>query len=287
MSTFSAPPIPNLPLPSGGSIPQFGFGTYKVAPADTVAAVRSALELGIRHIDTAQMYGNEAEVGRALVESGLARTDVFVTTKLNNGNHAPDDARRSFDRSLRDLGTDYVDLFLIHWPLPTRYGGDYVSTWRVLTEFAADGRARHIGVSNFQIPHLKRIITEVGVTPEVNQIEAHPYLPNNAVRTFAAAQGILTQAWSPLARGVILTDPVVVTLARKLERTPAQVVLRWAIERGDVVFPKSVHPERQRENLAIFDFTLTTEERALLDSLDRGEAGRQGSHPDTMDVLTR
>nr|WP_223875237.1 aldo/keto reductase [Nanchangia anserum] len=271
----------------GGSIPQFGIGTYQVAPAETVATVRSALEIGIRHIDTAQMYGNEAEVGRAIAESGIARDDMFLTTKLNNGNHAPDDARRSFERSLRDLRTDYVDLFLIHWPLPTRYGGDFVTTWRVLTEFAADGRARHIGVSNFQIPHLRRLIDEVGVVPEINQIEAHPYLPNNDVRDFGAGHGILTQAWSPLARGAILDDPQVRALAEDLGRTPAQVVLRWAIERGDVIFPKSVHPERQLENLSIFDFSLPPTAREVLDGLDRGEAGRQGSHPDTMDLITR
>ncbi len=281
------PAVPRVPLRDGGSIPQFGFGTYKVDPADATAAVKIALEVGIRHIDTAQMYHNEAEVGRGIAESGVPRKDIFLTTKLNNGNHVPDDARRSFDQSLRDLGTDYVDLFLIHWPLPTRYGGDFPATGRVLTEFLDDGRARHIGVSNFQVAHLLRLIDEVGVVPEVNQIEAHPYLANNQVRAFGATHGIVTEAWSPLARGAVLDDPVVLKVAKEAGRTPAQVVLRWAIERGDVVFPKSVHPERIRENFDVFDFQLTPEWTAALNGLDRGEDGRQGSHPDTMDIIGR
>lgn len=276
-------PTPTIALRGGGTIPQFGFGTYLIAPEDAEQAVTAALEAGIRHVDTAQMYHNEAEVGRGIARSGVERGDLFLTTKLNNSNHRPDDARRSFERSLADLGTDYVDLFLIHWPLPTRYGGDFETTWRVLTEFAEDGRARHIGVSNFQIDHLRRIIDDSGVVPAVNQVEAHPYLPNNELRAFHAAHGIVTEAWSPLARGRLLTDPAVAAAAREMGRTPAQIVLRWALERGDVVFPKSTHPERIRENAAVFDFALTERARDVLNGLDRGEDGRTGSHPDTMD----
>ena len=282
---MSALSIPTLELSSGYQIPQFGFGTYKISAEDCVDAVKYALDLGIRHIDTAQMYHNEAEVGRALEESGIPREEIFLTTKLNNDKHLPEDARRSFAQSLEDLRTDYVDLFLIHWPLPTLYGGDFVQTWRTLLEFEQQGRARTVGVSNFQIPHLERLLKETGVMPAVNQVEIHPHFANNQLRAFHREHSILTEAWSPLARGTIFGDEKVISAAKRLGKTPAQVVLRWGIERGDVLFPKSVTPERIKENLDIFDFQLDEQTKADLDSLDKGEDGRTGSHPDTMALL--
>ncbi|MGL5826215.1 MAG: aldo/keto reductase [Nocardioides sp.] len=273
--------IPTLPLNDGTTIPQLGFGVFQVPPGDTAATVGTALDLGYRHIDTAQMYGNEAGVGAAVRASGLPREEVYLTSKLNNGFHRPDDARRAFDHTMTALGTEYLDLFLIHWPLPTLYDGDYVSTWRTLAEFVADGRARSIGVSNFQPAHLDRIIDETGVVPVVNQIEVHPHFANEATRAASLAHGILVEAWSPIGRGATLTDPVIGAVAVRHGRTPAQVTLRWHIERGDIVFPKSSHPERMRENLALFDFELTPEEVTAITGLDRGDTGRIGPDPDT------
>ena len=204
---------------------------------------------------------------------------VFVTSKLNNGFHRPDDARRAFEATLRELGTDYVDLFLIHWPLPTLYDGDFVSTWTTLEEFKADGRARSIGVSNFQIHHLQELARETETTPAVNQIEVHPYFTNDAVRAYGVEHDIATEGWSPIARGKVLGDPVVMRIARATGAHPAQVVLRWHIERGDIVFPKSVHPQRMKENFEIFDFEINDEEIEALTALDNGEAGRTRPEP--------
>lgn len=282
---MTALPIPTLELSTGYQIPQFGLGTYRLTGEDCVDTLKYALDLGIRHIDTAQMYHNEAEVGRAIEESGIDREEIFLTTKLNNDKHLPEDARKSFQQSLEDLRTDYVDLFLIHWPLPTRYDGDFVQTWRTLLEFQYDEKARTVGVSNFQVHHLERLIAETGVTPAVNQVEIHPYFANNELRAFHQQHGIITEAWSPLDRGRVLDEEKVVAAAQRLAKTPAQVVLRWAIERGDVLFPKSAHPDRMKQNLDIFDFQLDEQAKADLDSLDKGEAGRSGSHPDTMDTL--
>ena len=277
--------IPAVKLNEGASIPQLGFGVYKVDPDKTAAAVRTALEVGYRHIDTAAMYKNERGVGQAVREAGIARADVFLTSKLDNGFHKPDDARRAFDNTLAALGVEYVDLFLIHWPLPTLYDRDFVSTWRTLEEFRQDGRARSIGVSNFQIAHLERLARETDTTPAVNQIEAHPYFPNNDVRAYGRKHGIATEAWSPLARGRLLDDPVVVRIADAAGKSAAQVVLRWHIQRGDVVFPKSVTPQRIRENFALFDFELSDADVDALSALDRGEAGRIGPNPDTFDYI--
>lgn len=277
--------VPALRLNDGRSIPQLGFGVFQIPPADTAAAVGQALEVGYRHIDTAQMYRNEKGVGEAVAASGLARDEVFLTSKLNNGFHRPDDARRAFEQTLTDLGTDHVDLFLIHWPLPTRYDGDYVSTWETLIEFRADGRARSIGVSNFQVDHLARLAEQTSVVPAVNQIEVHPYFGNEEVRAADAAAGILTEAWSPIAQGDVLGDPVVTAIADRLGRTPSQVVLRWHVQRGDVVFPKTTHLERMKENFAIFDFDLTVDDLAALTALDRGESGRRGPNPSTFDWI--
>ena len=271
--------IPQIVLNNGQRIPQLGFGVFLIPPAQTEAAVTRALQAGYRHIDTAEMYGNEAEVGQAIGKSGLSRGEVFVTTKLNNGAHRPDDARRAFDSSLKALGTDYVDLFLIHWPLPTRYGGDFVSTWRTLEEFYTEGQARSIGVSNFQPHHLRRIHTEGEITPAVDQIEVNPYLTQDEVRQFCAEHQIAVEAWSPLGRGSVLGDPTIDDIARRYGKTPAQVVLRWHIERGDIIFPKSVTAARIRENAGIFDFELAPEDVEAISALNRNQ--RTGPDPDT------
>jgi 2,5-diketo-D-gluconate reductase A len=271
--------VPQVMLNNGRMIPQFGFGVFKVPPADTVEAVSAALRAGYRHIDTAEMYGNERQVGEAIAKSGLDRAEVFVTSKLGNDYHQPDDARLAFEESLEALGFDYLDLFLIHWPLPARYDGDYVSTWRTLEEFYRDGRARSIGVSNFQPHHLRRLHTETEVPPAVDQIEVHPYLTQDDVRAFCAEHQIAVEAWSPIARGQVLDDPEVVTIAQRTGKTPAQVVLRWHIERGDIVFPKSVAPARIAENIDIFDFELSPEDVETISALNRNE--RTGPDPDT------
>ena len=275
--------VPALPLNGGTTIPQLGFGVFQIEPADTAQAVTSALEVGYRHIDTAQMYQNEAGVGEAVAASGA--DDVFVTSKLDNGLHRPDDARRAFDETLARLKTDTIDLFLIHWPLPTLYDGDFVSTWRTLGEFLADGRAKAIGVSNFSVAHLERLAAETDVVPAVNQVEVHPYFGNEQVRAYGREHGILTEAWSPIAQGAVLDDPVVLDVARAVGRTPAQAVLRWHVQRGDIVFPKSSTPSRMQENFALFDFTLDDAQMGALTGLDRGPAGRQGPDPDVFDLV--
>lgn len=278
-------PVPTIRLSDSAAIPQLGFGVFQVPPADTAAVVAEALEAGYRHIDTAEMYRNERGVGEGLVASGLPRDQVWITSKLNNGYHRPDDARRAFDTTLAELGTDYVDLFLIHWPLPTRYDGDYVSTWRVLTEFLADGRARTIGVSNFQPAHLDRIVAETGVAPSVNQIEVHPYLTNEAARAATHRHGAVVEAWSPIAKGQVLADPVVTAIAERVGATPSQAVLAWHLQRGDIVFPKTTHPERMRENLGAVDVRLPDADLAAISGLDRGEDGRTGPNPDVFDWI--
>lgn len=277
--------VPTVTLNDGHHIPTLGFGVYQVPPADTAATVRMACEIGYRHIDGAQMYGNEKGVGQGVRDAGLDRGQIFITSKLNNGFHRPDDARRAFDTTLRDLGFDYVDLFLIHWPLPTLYDGDFVSTWKTLEEFKADGRARSIGVSNFGIHHLQELARETATVPAVNQIEVHPYFTNDEVRAYGTEHDIITEGWSPIARGTVLGDPVVIRIAKSLGVHPAQVVLRWHIERGDVVFPKSMHAQRIRENFEIFDFEINDEEIEALTALGKGDAGRRGPHPNTFAYL--
>ncbi|MET8088580.1 aldo/keto reductase [Micromonospora sp. NPDC005220] len=277
--------IPDISLNDGTTIPQLGFGVFQIEPKDTVAAVTTALEVGYRHIDTAEMYGNEAEVGEAVRMFGLDRDAVYVTSKLNNAFHRPDDARKAFDSTLAALKMDYIDLFLIHWPLPTLYDGDYVSTWKVLEEFQRDGRARSIGVSNFQVPHLERLAAEASVVPAVNQIEAHPYFTNDEVRAYDREHDIRTEAWSPIAQGKVLDDPTVLDIAEQVGRTPAQVVLRWHVQRGDIIFPKSTTPKRIEENTRIFDFELDDSAMQRITALDKGEAGRQGPNPDTFAYL--
>jgi len=277
--------VPTIQLNDGHPIPQLGFGVFQIHPDETAAAVTVALETGYRHIDTAEMYGNEKGVGEAALTSGLDRSDLFITSKLNNGFHRPDDARRAFESTLSELGFDYVDLFLIHWPLPTLYDGDFVSTWKTLEEFHADGRARSIGVSNFQIDHLERLAATTDVVPAINQIELHPYFLNDEVRAYGEAHDIATEAWSPIAQGAVLDHPVITAIADRVGRSPAQVVLRWHIQRDSIVFPKSITPSRITENFALFDFALEPADVEQIDALDRGEAGRTGPHPDTFDRI--
>jgi len=274
--------VPNIVMNNGVAIPQIGFGTYLISPSDTVSAVSKALQLGYRHIDTAQMYGNEAEVGQAVRESDLDRSEVFITTKLNNGFHKRDDALRETDASLQRLGVDQIDLYLIHWPLPT-IGVDYVETWKAMIEVLADGKARAIGVSNFLPHHLERIIDATGIVPAANQVQSHPYSPNDITRNADAKFGIVTEAWAPIARGEILSDPVVVEIANRIGRTPAQTVLRWHIQRGDVVIPKSVHEARMAENFDIFDSELSGTDMAEISGLDTGVAA--GPDPETFDYI--
>ena len=283
--TDSHPTVPRVTLNDGRQIPQLGFGVFKVDPESTQETVEQAFEVGYRHIDTAQMYGNEEGVGAAIKASGLPREELWITTKLNNGFHRPDDARREFAASLDRLGLDQVDLFLIHWPLPTRYDGAYTTTWRTLTELHEDGRARSIGVSNFEPDHLQTIIDATGVVPAVNQIEVHPFFGNEAARAADAQHGIATEAWAPIARGQVNDDTTISGIAERLGRTPSQVALRWHLQRGDIVFPKSMHAERMEENFAIFDFELSDDDVAAIAGLDRGEDGRTGPNPNTMDWL--
>jgi 2,5-diketo-D-gluconate reductase A len=277
--------VPTITLHDQTTIPQLGFGVFQVPPDQTAKTVLNALEVGYRHIDTAQMYENEAGVGEAIASSGIPRDELYITTKLNNGFHRPDDARRSLDESLSRLGIDQVDLFLIHWPLPTRYDGDYVTTWRTMAEFVEDGRARSVGVSNFQPAHLDRIISETGVVPVLNQVEVHPFFGNEDVRAACARHDVAVEAWAPIARGKVNDDDTITGIAERLGRTPAQVALRWHIQRGDIVFPKTVTPERMQENFDIFDFELSDDDMSTITALDRGEEGRGGPNPDTFDMI--
>ncbi len=277
--------VPSITLNDGNAIPQLGFGVFQIEPDQTVEAVRTALEIGYRHIDTAEMYGNEKEVGQGIRDAGLDRGEVFVTSKLNNRYHRPDDARRAFEATLSALGSDYVDLFLIHWPLPTLYDGDFVSTWIVLEEFAKEGRARSIGVSNFQVDHLDKLAEGSQTAPAVNQIEVHPYFGNEQVRAYDRQHQIATEAWSPIAQGKVLDDATITGVADAHGKTPAQVVLRWHIQRGDIVFPKSAHRERMQSNFDIFDFELDSDEMDAITGLDRGESGRTGPKPEEFDYL--
>lgn len=277
--------VPTVTLNDKTTIPQLGFGVFQVPPAQTQETVETAFAVGYRHIDTAQMYGNEEGVGAAVAASGIPREELYITTKLNNAFHRPEDARRTFAESLDRLGLDRVDLFLIHWPLPTRYDGDFVSTWRALAEFVEDGRATSIGVSNFQPAHLDRIVEETGVVPVVNQIEVHPYFGNEEARAASHRHDVVVEAWSPIAQGQVLDDPTIAEIATAHGKTPSQVTLRWHVQRGDIVFPKSMHEARMRENFEIFDFELTDEQVAAITALDRGESGRRGPNPDTFDWI--
>ena len=284
-ATTASSPIPTLTLPMGLPIPVLGFGTYKVAPEDTYDAVSRALEVGYRHIDTAQMYGNEAEVGAALDASGIPREQIFLTTKVDNSNHEPERAAASIAQSLEELRTDYVDLLLVHWPLPTLYGGDVTLPWPALEEAFNTGGARAIGLSNYEREHVEAVRAVATVRPHVLQVEAHPFFPNANLRAYAQGLGMVFEAWSPLARGRAITDPTLRAIGDELGVSAAQVTLRWAIDRGHVVFPKTLSSQRMATNIDAFSFSLNPGQTARIDALNEGEAGRTGSHPATMNRL--
>ncbi|WP_329454955.1 aldo/keto reductase [Streptomyces sp. NBC_01497] len=270
--------VPSVTLNNGVPMPRLGFGVFQVPDDETTAAVSTALEAGYRSIDTAAVYGNERGVGRALASSGIAREDLFVTTKLWNADQGYEAAQAAFDVSLDKLGLDFVDLYLIHWPAPAKDA--YLDTWRALEKLLADGRVRAIGVSNFQPAHLQRLIDSSATVPAVNQIELHPGLQQRELREFHARHGIVTEAWSPLAQGALLAQEAVTGIAARHGRSPAQVVLRWHLQSGNVVIPKSVTPERIRQNLDVFGFELSGDEMEALAALDRGM--RTGPDPDTL-----
>ncbi|MBJ6617635.1 aldo/keto reductase [Streptomyces sp. DHE17-7] len=276
MATNSS--IPTVTLNNGVEIPQLGFGVFQVPDEETTAAVTSALEAGYRSIDTAAIYGNETGVGRALATSGIAREDLFITTKLWNADQGYDATLRAFDASLAKLGLDHVDMYLIHWPTPAR--DLYKDTWRAIEKLVADGRVRTAGVSNFQPDHLKRLIDGAELVPAVNQVELHPGLQQSELRAVHAELGIATEAWSPLAQGAVLKDEAITSVAGRHGKSPAQVVLRWHLQLGNIVIPKSVTPERIRQNLDVFDFTLTDDEMTAIAGLDRDL--RTGPHPDQL-----
>jgi diketogulonate reductase-like aldo/keto reductase len=270
--------VPTTTLNNGVQIPVLGFGVFQIPPDETAAAVSSALDSGYRLVDTAAGYGNERGVGEAVRRSGIPRDEIFVTTKLANSDHGYDDAMRAFDTSLSELGFETVDLYLVHWPLPAH--DLYVETWRALQKLTEDGRARAIGVSNFTPEHLRRLLDETDVVPAVNQVELHPYLQQADLRAFHARHDIVTEAWSPLGQGkALLGDPTLVALADRVQRTTAQVVLRWHLQLGNVVIPKSVTPERIAANIDVFDFTLSDDDMSTLGALETGE--RMGPDPDT------
>ncbi|MEU6104073.1 aldo/keto reductase [Streptomyces flaveolus] len=270
--------VPTVTLNNGVEIPQLGFGVFQVPDAETTAAVSAALEAGYRSIDTAAIYGNEAGVGRALADSGIARDDLFVTTKLWNADQGYDATLKAFDTSLDKLGLDHVDLYLIHWPTPAR--DLYRESWKAVEKLVADGRIRAAGVSNFQPAHLERLIAGSDLVPAVNQVELHPGLQQGELRAAHSRLGIVTEAWSPLAQGAVLKDEAITTLAARHGKSAAQVVLRWHLQLGNVVIPKSVTPARIRENLDVFDFTLTDDEMTAIAGLDRDL--RTGPHPDEL-----
>ncbi|MEU8893608.1 aldo/keto reductase [Streptomyces sp. NPDC048442] len=273
----SLPHIPTVTLNNGVTMPQLGFGVFQVPDEETTAAVGSALAAGYRSIDTAAVYGNERGVGRAIAASGIPRDELFLTTKLWNADQGYDATLAAFDASLDKLGLDHVDLYLIHWPTPER--DLYADTWRAFEKLLADGRTRAIGVSNFQPAHLERLLAGASVVPAVNQIELHPGLQQQELRDVHARHGILTEAWSPLAQGAVLKDETIVSIAARHGKSPAQVVLRWHLQTGNVVIPKSVTEARIRENLDVFDFVLSEQELEAVGALDRGM--RTGPDPDT------
>jgi 2,5-diketo-D-gluconate reductase A len=268
--------VPSVELRDGEQIPQLGFGVFQVPPEDTADVTTRALLAGYRHVDTAAAYRNEAGVGQALHAADLARDDVYITTKLWNRDQGYDEAKRALHASRERLEMEHVDLYLIHWPTPGR--DKYVETWKAFVELQREGLTRSIGVSNFQQPHLERIVAETGVAPVVNQIELHPYLQQVGLRRAHADQGVVTEAWSPLAQGAVLSDPVITGIAEAHGKTPAQVVLRWHLQLGNVVIPKSVTQSRIEENLDVFGFTLTGDDMGAIEALDRGE--RIGPDPD-------
>jgi diketogulonate reductase-like aldo/keto reductase len=276
MTSSSTSPVPTLPLPGGEGIPQLGFGVWQVPQEQTAEVVTRAFLAGYRHIDTASIYGNEAGVGQAVHAAGLQRSDVFITTKVFNDDHGLQQAKRAAKESLQRLQMDHVDLLLIHWPVPAK--DQYVETWQAFIELQAEGLARSIGVSNFKGPHLERLIAETGVTPAVNQVELHPQFQQAGLRREHADLGIHTEAWSPLGKGMVFDDPTVAAMAQAHGKSPAQIVLRWHLQLGNIVIPRSVTPSRIEENFDVFDFELTSEEMTAFEALETG--GRTGPDPD-------
>lgn len=270
------PTIPTLELNDGRSIPQIGFGVWQVPDEIVTDATLSAFEAGYRHVDTAAVYENERGVGEAIARSGLLRDDLFITTKVWNTDHGYDATMRAFDASIGLLGLDYVDLYLVHWPSPAT--GDYLATWKAVVALREQGRTRSVGVSNFHVPHLQHIIDEVGVVPVVDQVELQPWLPQAEIRDFNAGHGILTEAWSPLASGELLHDPLLGAIAAKHGKSTAQIMIRWHLQLGNVVLPKSVTPSRIRENIDVFDFALDADDLASIGTLESGQ--RTGPNPD-------
>lgn len=270
------PPAPLIPLADGARVPQMGYGLYKVPAADAARLCLDAIDAGYRHLDTAAFYGNEREVGEAVRASGLPRDELFVTSKVWKDDNGFDQTLRAFDASMRRFALDRLDLFLIHWPVPST--DLYVETWRALIRLRDEGRVASIGVSNFHAHHIERLVAETGETPVVNQVELHPWLPQTALREFHAARGILTEAWSPLARGRVIGEPLLAELAAAHGRSPAQIVLRWHVQLGNLVIPKASSPARIRENLDVFDFELSDADLAAIASLENGE--RTGRDPD-------
>src|SRR4051812_28482092 len=267
--------VPALTLHDGVEIPQLGFGVFQIPPEETQAKVEEALAVGYRHVDTAAAYRNEAGVGAAIAASGVRREDVFVTTKLWNSEQGYDSTLRAFEQSLERLGSDHVDLYLIHWPLPAQ--DRFLDTWRAFERIREEGGARSIGVSNFRVEDLERLARDAERRPTVNQIELHPRLQQAELRAWHAEHDIVTEAWSPLAQGNLLEDGTIETVAAHHDRTPAQVILRWHLQIGNVVIPKSSNPERIRENFDVFDFELSEDDMAALERLDASE--RTGPDP--------
>ncbi|HKF81507.1 MAG TPA: aldo/keto reductase [Solirubrobacterales bacterium] len=276
----NATEVPALTLHDGVEIPQLGYGVFQIPPEETQEKVEDALATGYRHVDTAAAYRNEAGVGAAIAASGVRREDVFVTTKLWNSEQGYDSTLRAFEKSIERLGTGHVDLYLIHWPLPSR--DLFLDTWRAFERIQAEGGARSIGVSNFRVEDLERLEREAEQRPTVNQIELHPRLQQPELRAWHADHDVVTEAWSPLAQGELLEDGTIETVAAHHDRTPAQVILRWHLQIGNVVIPKSVTPERIRENFEVFDFALSEDDMAALERLDSGE--RIGPDPGSFDV---
>ena len=269
-------PAPRLSLDDGATIPQLGYGLYKVPPADAARLCREAIAIGYRHLDTAAFYGNEQGVGEAVREAPVSREELFVTSKVWKDDNGYDTTLRAFDASMARLGLTKLDLYMIHWPVPST--DRFVDTWRALVRLREEGRVTSIGVANFHAHHIERIIAETGVAPVVNQVELHPWLPQEELRRYHASRGIRTEAWSPLARGRVLATPLLDDLAAKHGRTPAQIVLRWHLELGNIVIPKASSPERLRENLDVFDFALDADDLAAMATLETGE--RTGRDPD-------
>lgn len=272
---------PTVKLNTGKEMPRVGFGVWRMSEEEAEASVAAALEAGYRSIDTAALYNNEPAVGRALAASGIPREELFVTTKLDNVDHGADRVQDAFERSRENLGLDYVDLYLIHWPIPKK--DLYVETWQAMEALVGRGIAKSIGVSNFKPHHLQRLSEASEIVPAVNQVELNPYITQDETRRFDSEHGIATEAWAPLAVGEVLADPVITAIAERVERTPAQVILRWHLQLGNVVIPKSVRAERMRENIELFDFSITDHEVKAITALNCN--GGSGLDPDTYNPM--